>query len=84
MSRKARKKERPERGALTGELHMARNGAGYLVDPASGEAVWIEAKDLSTALPGDTVTVRPGRDGAGGLAEFRRGRCDLLHGRPAG
>ena len=66
MSRKARKKERPERGALTGELHMARNGAGYLVDPASGEAVWIEAKDLSTALPGDTVTVRPERDGAGG------------------
>ena len=45
---------------------MARNGAGYLVDPASGEAVWIEAKDLSTALPGDTVTVRPERDGAGG------------------
>ena len=53
-------------GTLAGELHVARNGAGYLIDPATDAAVWIETKDLSTALPGDTVTVRLGRDGKGG------------------
>ena len=43
---------------MTGELHMARNGAGFLVDPATNEAVWIEREDLGTALVGDTVTVK--------------------------
>ena len=51
---------------LTGELHMARNGAGYLLRPDTDAAVWIEAKDLSTALPGDMVTVQLGRDGTEG------------------
>ncbi len=51
---------------LTGELHMARNGAGYLIRPGTDNAIWIEAKDLSTALPGDVVTVQPGRSGTDG------------------
>ena len=45
-------------GTMTGELHMARNGAGFLVDPATGEATWIEREDLGTALVGDTVTIK--------------------------
>ena len=45
---------------------MARNGAGYLLHPDTDAAVWIEAKDLSTALPGDIVTVQLGRDGTEG------------------
>ena len=53
-------------GTLTGELHLARNGAGYLIHPETDAAIWIEAKDLSTALPGDMVTVQLGRDGTEG------------------
>ena len=57
-------------GTMTGELHMARNGAGFLVDPATNEATWIEREDLGTALVGDTVTIklknRPARDGLRG------------------
>ena len=49
-----------------GELHVARTGAGYLVNPETETAIWIEAKDLSTALPGDTVTVQLGQDGTEG------------------
>ena len=45
---------------------MARNGAGYLLHPDTDAAVWIEAKDLSTALPGDIVTMQLGRDGTEG------------------
>ena len=45
-------------GTMTGELHMARNGAGFLVDPETNEATWIERDDLGTALVGDTVTIK--------------------------
>ena len=64
-----KKKERIGAGTLTGELHMARNGAGYLIHPETDAAIWIEAKDLSTALPGDMVTIRLGRDGTDGRIE---------------
>src|SRR5574344_422971 len=47
-----------EAGLMTGVLRMARNGAGFLLDPVSDKAVWIEAEDLGVALPGDTVTIR--------------------------
>ena len=47
-----------ETGTMTGELHMARNGAGFLVNPETNEAVWIEREDLGTALVGDTVTIK--------------------------
>ena len=47
-----------ETGTMTGRLRMARNGAGYLVDPETDKAVWIEERDLGTALPDDTVTVK--------------------------
>ena len=47
-----------ETGTMTGELHMARNGAGFLVDPETNEATWIEREDLGTALVGDTVTIK--------------------------
>ena len=43
---------------MTGELHMARNGAGFLVNPETNEATWIERDDLATALVGDTVTIK--------------------------
>ena len=52
--------------SITGELHMARNGAGYLINPENDSAIWVESKDLGTALPGDTVTVLLGRDGTEG------------------
>ena len=56
---KLRRRQAPrETGTMTGRLHMARNGAGYLVDPATDKAVWIEERDLGTALPDDTVTVK--------------------------
>ena len=71
--RKEKRKQRQsprETGMMTGELHMARNGAGFLVDPATNEATWIEREDLGTALVGDTVTIklknRPARDGLRG------------------
>ena len=35
---------------MTGRLRMARNGAGFLVDPETDKAVWIEERDLGTAL----------------------------------
>ena len=59
---------------MTGEQHIARNGAGFLVNPEPNEATWIEREDLATALVGDTVTVI-GRDGgeeipAGALADL--------------
>ncbi len=47
-----------EIGTMTGELHMARNGAGFLVDPDTNEATWIEREDLGTALVGGTVTIK--------------------------
>ena len=65
MQKKEKKKEK-RLGTLTGELHMARNGAGYLIHPETDAAIWIEAKDLSTALPGDMVTIQLGRDGTDG------------------
>ncbi len=56
---KMRMKQAPrEIGTMTGELHMARNGAGFLVDPETNEATWIERGDLGTALVGDTVTIK--------------------------
>ena len=56
---KHRMKQSPrETGTMTGELHMARNGAGFLVDPETNEATWIEREDLGTALVGDTVTIK--------------------------
>ncbi len=51
---------------MTGELHVARNGSGYLIRPETDTAIWIEAKDLGTALPGDMVTIQLGRDGTDG------------------
>ena len=56
-----------ETGTMTGRLHVARNGAGYLVDPATDKAVWIEEKDLGTALPDDTVTIKLKRGGEEGV-----------------
>ena len=56
---KLRRRQQPrETGTMTGRLRMARNGAGYLVDPETDKAVWIEERDLGTALPDDTVTVK--------------------------
>ncbi len=53
-------------GTKTGELHMARNGAGFLVNPETNEAVWVEREDLGTALVGDTVTIKlRGRENEG-------------------
>ena len=54
------------RNTLTGPLRMARNGAGFLVHPETDAAIWIEARHLGTALPGDTVTVQLVRDGTDG------------------
>ena len=48
---------------------MARNGAGYLINPETDAAIWVEAKDLGTALPGDIVAVQLGRDGTEGRIE---------------
>ena len=62
--------------SFTGELHMARNGAGYLINPETDAAIWVEAKYLGTALPGDTVTVLLGRDGT-------EGRIDRIEKRAA-
>ena len=56
---KLRRRQSPrETGTMTGRLRVARNGAGYLVDPETDKAVWIEERDLGTALPDDTVTVK--------------------------
>ena len=56
---KLRRQQAPrETGTMTGRLRVARNGAGYLVDPETDKAVWIEERDLGTALPDDTVTVK--------------------------
>ena len=63
MKRKVKKIEKRRQMSFSGELHMARNGAGYLINPGTDAAIWVEAKDLGTALPGDTVTVLLGRDG---------------------
>ena len=61
-----RRRQKPrETGTMTGELHMARSGAGFLVDPATNEATWIEREDLGTALVGDTVTIKLRPKGAG-------------------
>ena len=63
---KLRARQAPrETGTMTGELHMARNGAGFLVDPETNEATWIEREDLGTALVGDTVTVKLKQRGTG-------------------
>ncbi len=43
---------------VTGELHMVRNGAGYVNDPEGGKRIWVESDDLGTSLPGDVVTLR--------------------------
>ncbi len=56
---KLRQRQSPrETGTMTGRLRMARNGAGFLVDPETDKAVWIEERDLGTALPDDTVTIK--------------------------
>ena len=56
---KLRRRQAPrETGTMTGRLRVARNGAGYLVAPETDKAVWIEERDLGTALPDDTVTVK--------------------------
>ena len=71
-----------ETGTMTGELHMARNGAGFLVDPETDEATWVEREDLGTALVGDTVTIKlkvqgsRGRDGGKSGSEGRVIRID--------
>ncbi len=76
MKRKVKKIEKRRQMSFSGELHMARNGAGYLINPGTDAAVWVEAKDLGTALPGDTVTVLLGRDGT-------EGRIDRIEKRAA-
>ena len=48
---------------VTGDLKMVRNGAGFIVDPASGKRIWVESDDLGTSLPGDVVTLRLYRRG---------------------
>jgi ribonuclease R len=48
---------------ITAPLRMVRNGAGNVTERESGKTVWIEPQDLSTALPGDIVTVRLYRHG---------------------
>ncbi len=54
-----RRRQPPQKtGTMTGELHMARNGSGFLVDPETNDAVWIEREGLSTALVGDVVTIK--------------------------
>ncbi len=56
---KIAKKQSPlVRGTMTGKLHIARNGAGFLIDSDTDEAIWIEVPDLGTALPDDVVTVK--------------------------
>ncbi|MCL2104946.1 MAG: ribonuclease R [Kiritimatiellaeota bacterium] len=52
-----------EADLMTGPLRMARNGAGHLIERDTGKAIWIEAEDLDTALPGDIVTIRISRRG---------------------
>ena len=83
--RKEKRKQRQsprETGTMTGELHMARNGAGFLVDPETDEATWVEREDLGTALVGDTVTIKlkvqrsRGRDGGKSGSEGRVIRID--------
>ncbi len=61
----AQKQSTLARGTMTGKLHIARNGAGFLIDPDTDDAVWIETPDLGTALPDDVVTIKiipPGRN----------------------
>ena len=55
---------------MTARLNVARSGSGYVVDPETDEAIWIEGGDLGIALPGDMVTVR--RSHPGGRSKFRR------------
>ena len=67
------KKEKAPRnmdGAITARLNIARNGTGFVLDPETDEAVWIDERDLGTALPGDIVVVR--RISAGGRSKLRR------------
>ena len=44
---------------LTGRISIVRSGNAYFDDPASGRSYWIASEDLSTALNGDTVEIRP-------------------------
>ena len=52
-----------EADLATGPLRMARNGAGFVLERDTDKAIWIESEDLSTALPGDIVTIRISRRG---------------------
>ncbi len=49
-------------GTLSGTLRLTRSGAGVVTDEATGQSVFIEARDVGKALQGDMVTVsyRPG------------------------
>lgn len=49
-------------GMLTGTLRMTRSGAGIVTDEATGQSVFVEARDVGKAMQGDRVTVsyRPG------------------------
>ncbi len=69
---KIKKEKAPKNmdGALTARLNIARNGTGFVLDPETDEAIWIDERDLGTALPGDIVVVR--RISAGGRSKFRR------------
>lgn len=56
---RAASRQSPRGGdTLTAELRVARGGAGFVVDPKTDEAIWIEQNALGTALPGDVVTVK--------------------------
>ena len=46
------------RDIVEARIRFARNGAGFITLPESGKTVWIEQRDLGTALPDDTVSVR--------------------------
>jgi ribonuclease R len=45
-------------GLATGRLRMMRSGAAVVSEAASEREIWVSSDDTSTALPGDTVTVR--------------------------
>lgn len=74
--RKEKKKKdnapKKQDGALQGRLNIARNGTGFVIDPATDEPVWIDGRDLGTALPGDVVSVRRSRVGRAGARPSRK------------
>ncbi len=54
----AKKRRRTAGDTVAACIKFARNGAGWITHPETGAQVWVEQRDLGTALPGDTVSVR--------------------------